>query len=276
MAVCVKGCGRPARSRGLCGAHYEQRRTRDTAYGRWDTGLVDAEPVRQHVAALRAAGLGLRRIAQLADTHRGNLARLTSGRPDRGEGPSKRIGRDLADRILAIPVPEVVHRVAAGGQKIDATGTIRRLQALVAAGYSQGDLFGRLGLDATNGSTLLRQAAVTAETARRVENLYTTLQLVPGPSSRARARARRLGWPPPLAWDEETIDDPDATPHVEPCPSAGFADRYTEMRDLGLSDADILRRMQIKPASLARQLERHRIPVRDDLRALLRKDEVAQ
>ena len=34
----------------------------------------------------------------------------------------------------------------------------------------------------------------------------------PGPSAAASHHARRLGWAPPLAWDDTTIGDPDVEP----------------------------------------------------------------
>lgn len=40
--------------------------------------------------------------------------------------------------------------------------------------------------------------------------------MIPGPSQRTRARAVRVGLVPPLAWDDETLDDPDAAPAPGP------------------------------------------------------------
>ncbi|MGO5480449.1 hypothetical protein ACTQVS_09920, partial [Anaerovoracaceae bacterium HCP3S3_H6] len=39
-------------------------------------------------------------------------------------------------------------------------------------------------------------------------------RLSTGPqSTRVRNYAERQGWAPPAAWDDDTIDDPTATPH---------------------------------------------------------------
>jgi hypothetical protein len=46
----------------------------------------------------------------------------------------------------------------------------------------------------------------------------------PGPSHRTRARARALGYAPPLAWDDDAIDDPSA----QPCPGNHAAGSSTE------------------------------------------------
>lgn len=199
------------------------------------------------------------------------MTTLMTGRGDRG--PDRRIFRDKAARILAIRIPDVVsHRDVAAGRRVDSTGTVRRLRALVAIGYPQAAVCRRLGLLPTNGSQLFtgKRPYVLAATARRVENLFNELQLTIGPSADARYRAQQLGWLPPLAWDEDTIDDPAA----EPAPAADKPtrglDRYAEMRDLGYSDALIVQRLNISARSLERALERAGLPVRPELRQLAR------
>ena len=47
---------------------------------------------------------------------------------------------------------------------------------------------------------------------RKVAAVYDELCMTPGPSKIAAAKARHMGFAPPLAWDETTIDDPTATP----------------------------------------------------------------
>lgn len=152
-AVCSK-CGRPKRPlrRGMCGACYERYRTRQQAYGRWESTYTDAAPVRAHVEALIAAGVGKRRIAQLAGVGRNSLQYITIGRPERGYGASARIQTRIAERILAVPIPDITekHRALAGGDLVPAVGTVRRLRALVAIGYSQCDLADRLGIERSN------------------------------------------------------------------------------------------------------------------------------
>lgn len=98
---------------------------------------------------------------------------------------------------------------------IDTTGTIRRLRALMALGWRYRDIDLALGHGATRTNyahNLTRQARVHRDTATKVAAVYDRLSMQLGPSSRTRALARRYGWVPPLAWDDETIDDPAATP----------------------------------------------------------------
>ena len=258
MKACAE-CPREASRRGLCHNHYENRRRKEVAYGRWQSTMIDAEPARQHVKALMAVGLGSRRIAELSGVQRGTMQWLITGRSERGYGPSKRISDTNAQRLLAIPIPEAPHHLVAGGARIPALGTTRRLQALVAIGYTQVYLSHRIGWTASNSTRLFTGRAdyVIASSARRVETVFNELQLIPGPNDRSRRRAKQLGWVPPLAWDEDTIDHPDAKPDLGEPDKVTFADRYQELRDLGYPHKRIADKLGIQIESLDRQLMRH-------------------
>lgn len=194
--------------RGMCKNCYEYRRRRDTAYGRWQSTYVDAGPVRAHLEALRAAGLGTRRISALCGVDRKIIRWVATGRSERGTPPSATICRANAAKILAVPVPDIAHHMVAGRVSVDAVGTIRRLQALVAFGYPRAALAARLGITGSNATGLFKAETgrVLADTARRVAVLFDELQFTPGPSSRARNEGRRKGWLLPFEWDEDEID----------------------------------------------------------------------
>ena len=57
---------------------------------------------------------------------------------------------------------------------------------------------------------------VTRETARRMAAVYDRYAMTVPPASGAvtqtRDRAAAKGWPPPLAWDDEDLDNPTALP----------------------------------------------------------------
>jgi hypothetical protein len=95
---------------------------------------------------------------------------------------------------------------------VDATGTRRRLQALAAIGWPPRALAERLGIQPDN---ILRRHRVRVGTARLVAAVYDQLSMTPGPDTRSAAAARRRGWAPPLAWDDDSIDDPAARPHAD-------------------------------------------------------------
>lgn len=107
-------------------------------------------------------------------------------------------------------------------ETIDATGTVRRLQALCAAGWSRRELAAILDMEKSAVDRLVNGVEVCwRSTAGRVRNAYEThWQGPPEPTTahqracreRTRNVARRQGWALPLAWDEGTIDDPAAEP----------------------------------------------------------------
>lgn len=176
---------------------------RDTGRG----ALVPPNRAANHIRILRAAGAPDHEIKAAA-----NVCNEVFYRIIRGEG---RIHRDTAQRILAVPVPALPG--PGNGQDIDGTGTYRRLQALIAAGWPGSYLGERLGKDKRYVAQLLaqRSARVRAWVADRVRRLYMELQDqrpedhgVPQTSVlRARLRAQRKGWVGPEYWDPDTIDD---------------------------------------------------------------------
>lgn len=95
---------------------------------------------------------------------------------------------------------------------VDATGTMRRLQALMANGWTSGELTRRLGQRSSHGLQIGKFGRVHRDTAAKVAALYGELEHIEGPSQRARALYRNRGYLPPGAWDAATIDDPAANP----------------------------------------------------------------
>lgn len=102
---CIDCRRRPARTRSRCPACYERFRTRQMAYGRWESSYVDAALVRAHVLELREAGLSNSQLGELTGVTHTTIGVLITGRPGRGTGPSKKVLRSTADRLLAVPVP---------------------------------------------------------------------------------------------------------------------------------------------------------------------------
>lgn len=201
----------------VANADYEAERTRQQAYGRWN-GLVDAEPARQHVRSLMAQGMGLKRVVAVSEVSQGQLWKLLYGKQlaDGSRNPSKRIKPHVEAKILAVRLD------LAGGAKIDSTGAVRRIQALVALGWSQSKIAARLGIQRSNFTDLAQgRTAVTVAHDKAVRALYDewSMQLPPQEewrdkiaASRSRNYARQRGWLPPLAWDDGLIDDPTASP----------------------------------------------------------------
>lgn len=188
---------------------YQAYVRRQRAYGRWQP-FVDADQARTHVLGLRAGGTSILRIATQAGVAPSRISYLLYGC---GEKPMPaKIRRRFADALLKVtPEPRLVSSL----------GVHRRLTALIALGYSQGCIGGRLGVTQTRVWQLIhhRSAHVEQETHDRVDSLYESLSMTSPPVSTGRekgtaTRARRVaaanGWAPPLAWDN--IDDPKESP----------------------------------------------------------------
>ena len=76
----------------------------------------------------------------------------------------------------------------------------------------------------------------------------------------------------PFDWDEADIDSREGAPlrESESVPALSFAERYQEMRDIGLSDREVIERLGITASSVERQLDRYGIPVSPTMRELAR------
>lgn len=195
-------------ARRLCSSHYQQWISRQKGYGRFESMYVDATPVIEHLEHLRSTGISLRTIASTARVPRRTLQRLLSRETPPKYGPTKVLS-STANVLLSIRTVPM-----APSALIPAIGTQRRLQALVALGWPQHLIASELGMEPTNLSRMIhgRCGSVTATRAAAVTDLYTRWEMTPGPSRRARARAATLHWTPPLGWDENVLDDPDAVP----------------------------------------------------------------
>ncbi|MCH8613436.1 helix-turn-helix domain-containing protein [Arsenicicoccus dermatophilus] len=214
-------------------AEYERKRVRRNAYGR--ANLIDAGPVRDHVHALQAAGLGRRRIAELAGVSSSVLTNLLYPTADREQ--SSRVTRATAEKVLAV---RAAPAAAAAGARVSSVGTRRRLQALVAVGWSQAKLAERLGVTRSAINHIVAGASghVTNATAQAVICLYDELWDQAPPqgnhrdriaASRTRSYAKARGWAPPLAWDDDAIDDPSATADLgDSTPMPGRAGTHIE------------------------------------------------
>ena len=162
--------------------------------------LVDAKPLKDHVAMLMASGMSFRAIA------------LTAGYTSRNA---------LADSMTRSSVrPATMARILAVSPKrdnrrdayVDATGSRRRLQALAVNGYSTRYLAGRLGhkhaatvQDIGSGKT----PTVRYRTMDAIRDLYEELWDKPGGNARTASIAKSKGWLPALAWDDDLIDRPE-------------------------------------------------------------------
>lgn len=195
-------------------SEYDCTRRRQICYGTWQP-FIDAEPVRQHLRQLGAAGLGWQRVATITGVKNGTLSAILYGRP--GQQPTKLIRPYLAEKILAVQAtPDLI----APSTPVPAVGTVRRLRALVALGYPVRHLAEHLPVQFQTVQRIVSRnpPTVTNEVAKATVVLYDRLWNTVPEGTWVHRRTRRMaearGWGSPLVWDDATIDDLDATPTV--------------------------------------------------------------
>ena len=107
---------------------------------------------------------------------------------------------------------------------LPSVGTVRRLQALARIGYGSAQLQPLLGTHAGDIRTVRRgryerTRRATADAVARIYDQLSGTPAVHPKARRTRLLAERKGWLPPLAWDDDTIDDPAA----QPCTGTGVS-----------------------------------------------------
>lgn len=223
------------RIRGLCDRCYLLFQRDRIAKG-WIPGVMSTEPVIDHLERLQAVGIGYRRVAEFVGHERAVIQKIK--RHDK-------ILRNIGERILRIPVD---WRLAKDEARLDATGSRRRLQALLAIGYDNRTQAREAGYTENSVWRIQSgaQSIIEAAAARRIEEAFNRLQMTSGPSGRAVNRAKMLGYPPPLAWDEDDIDDPNAMPDARVNVYAS-ARRLQALCRMGFAQKYLAERLSLTP-----------------------------
>jgi DNA-binding CsgD family transcriptional regulator len=176
--------------------------------GRGD--IVQPDRAARHIHTLRAAGMSDREIIRLADITISTFYKVASLKGG--------IRRRIEQQILAVPAQP--RPTVENCSRIDGTGTRRRLQALIAAGWPCNALATRLGMDDKYTHEVLTadSALVKRRTAVQIQRLFADLfdqqpeahGVRPASALRARRLAARRHWHPAGAWDD--IDNPNEQP----------------------------------------------------------------
>jgi AraC-like DNA-binding protein len=217
---------------------------------------IDNTQARAHTERLVAHDWTHEQIAAAAGLSAGSIHDLYTGR-------YKTIARTSAEAILNVRLdqaPPIPRRL------IDATGTRRRLQALMVLGYTLPDIASRVGagISSLQQTTDGRWTSIRAVTATKVERVYRQLSTLPAPQSRfaeqARNQAMAEGWHGPMAWDN--IDDPRCEPDADAptAPRSVHADDVAKLAARGLDDEEIGRRLGVSPRTVLRARAAHDIP----------------
>lgn len=95
---------------------------------------------------------------------------------------------------------------------VDARGTIRRIRALQAIGWTFQHIADEAGMpDRCLIPDLVDRKMVRPETAAAIDKAYRALCMKPGPSNKTRRIAAKNHWAPPLLWDDIDHDKAPAT-----------------------------------------------------------------
>lgn len=217
---------------------------------------IPAAPVHAHIGHLRRT-MSLGTIAVAAGLSRDTVRHALT---------HDTITPRVATAILNIrtTTPTARHQVAAHG-------TVRRLRALACLGYSVSDIAEASGRSKKALEELRRGGEgaqyVHGDTALAVARVYDALWMTPksGRGLNAQTRghigqtirsAARQGWVPPLAWDDATIDDPDAVPEGAGYKPGPRIEQVRELEALGLTRAGIAARLGVTQNAIDRTIDR--------------------
>lgn len=166
---------------------------------------VSAQPAAEHLRALLAGGAGWAELVTATGAARGTISLILAGK-------RTNILASSAAGILGVRLEDVLSPV----RPVPAVGSGRRLQALFALAHSRQAIAEACGISTSLVSqiTNMTRARIPYATTQAVATGYNRLSMREGTSADARRRAAQAGWAPPLAWDEHTIDDPDARPNL--------------------------------------------------------------
>lgn len=202
--------------------HHKQWRQDYVKGQRWTT---PTQPVSDHIKLLEQAGMSTTAIWKASGISRSLFYCVRDMRY-----PRCRIV--TAQAVLAVKATTVVPANVTSTQHVSGVGTRRRIRALMAIGWSHAAMRAKSGV-LTAVALNQKGDLVTRAMYDRVRALYDDLSMTPGPSAKTRARAVAAGYPPPLSWDDDAIDDPAATPTGVPTTAwdpAGYDESRVERR----------------------------------------------
>ena len=135
-----------------------------------------------------------------------------------------------------------------GPAMVDSTGTLRRLRALCWAGWSRAQIAAMVRMAKPNVQALIggEGGLVHRRTEQAVRRAYDrywkgppapTMAAEKSRITRARKAAELNGWAPPLAWDDDSIDNPEAKPYTTAAEPKRRGEVVSEVRQLLGSDS---------------------------------------
>ncbi|WNM72270.1 helix-turn-helix DNA binding domain protein [Arthrobacter phage Gusanita] len=219
------------------------------------------ERAEKHVKELiERYGASIRAIADAAGTASLVISELAAGK-------CTGMMATTEEAILKVRYQHILDR-SNPDAKVPSIGTHRRLQALLTMGWRHQDLSPLLGFE--SGVVLYQKGAVTFRKHEATKRVYDQLWNKRGPADLRTMRVvAKAGYAPPLAWDDDKIDDPNGQPDLG---ARIYAQGRVPEGALHKSDADvenveflvreglnwetIAARLSMKPISLERAMAR--------------------
>lgn len=217
--------------------------------------MCDAMLAREHTRRLVDRGWLLADVAKESGVAYGAVWKIFHGQRERAY-------RTTVSAILTLNLdrpPPPNTRV-----KVDATGTRRRVRALRRIGWPTEEIARRTHLSPASLYEIIKRPTVSRATHYAVAEVYERLSGTRGPSETSVGRAKKQGWPPPLAWDDDTIDDPKAKP-LNVIARPRTTKRVPLKRDeipfllaMGETVESIAQRFQIRESTVHDAVQQHR------------------
>ena len=189
------------------------------AFGRTDT-IIDATPALNHIDALHKRGMPYVEIAKVSGVKANTIQDIRRS--------NTCYGRTAAKLLATQYIPPGT--LAFAHKRVDIQGTRLRLRALVRVGHNLKYIARRAGIEE---HAIYRMADDRHEQPRRwvtrqerdaVARLYEELWNTPPDTSTVAKRratttvmrlAEKRGWLPPMALDDDRLDDPEYNPNPE-------------------------------------------------------------
>ncbi|WP_333745550.1 hypothetical protein [Streptomyces sp. IBSBF 2950] len=198
-------------------ARRARHRRRLIGYGLWNP-FMPAEPVRAHLRTLAALGMPRKGVEEALGLNRNSLRHVAAG--THGYKPGEKVTREIGEAVLGF-WPKLTD--FPDSASIDPTGTVRRVEALAVVGWSRAVLAARLGRSYCSFKNSLKRDRISAALAKGVASLYDEVwdqrpedHGVRGwVADRVRRDAEAAGFHGPLAWDDDSLDNPAALPQTD-------------------------------------------------------------
>lgn len=199
-------------------ANAERGRTRQALLeqGLPTSTKVSVRPVQEHITDLLAAGIPRTTIAAMAHVDIANLFDIESA------SPAHKIYPATMNKILAV---DADLDFVPGHLFVTARGVQRRIRALAARGWTLDEIARRLEWTDARRENIHNVERVHAWVHQTLSALYEEIWNTEPPAAtlaecairdRTIRRAQRMGWAPPMAWDD--IDNDEAPEAVEADP----------------------------------------------------------